>query len=210
MLELGAVKKAIYVSCYGIGSHDQSSIDGVNVSACDGALGVTEKSGDRRFGEAQVVRNAGVAVAQDVWCNARQRRASKNLDPVLRKADQRLSIDRSGEDRPRGMPGAACVQQIDHRKTNRADGRTLFAVSETQTAIVDVHLRPYQIDNFASPAAGQRDCSSHRRCGGNMIVLHRLLKEPAKQAIFAFGAFKGRFALQFFFALQTILKHCSH
>ncbi len=123
---------------------------------------VAKQCRNRGFGEAEVVCYAGVAVAQDARRNACQRGAGKNLVPVLRKADERFSFDRAGKDRTCRVFWPARIEEIDHRKADRANRRALLAVGEAQAAaIVRVHLRPDQRD-----VIGQQRGPLENRPGG--------------------------------------------
>jgi hypothetical protein len=105
----------------------------VDVSTCDRALRVAEKSGDRRLRETEVVGHAGVAVPKHMWCDASERRTRDDLVPVLGELTRGFPSSVPTNTGPVGCSGRRAVSSsIAGSPTGRTDAPSLLSVRRMQ------------------------------------------------------------------------------
>ena len=81
-----------------IGGHDERRVECVNIFARHRTFGVADQRGDRHLGEAEIVGDAGKAVAQDVRGDTDERAVCEDLLPMVREATERIVLALTGED----------------------------------------------------------------------------------------------------------------
>jgi len=113
---------------------------------------VADEGGDGRFGEAEVVGDAGEAVAQDVRRDVRQRGLGEDLIPMTGKGPERRVLGPAGEDVAFGAFGSAAFQVLQRRQADGTDGCPFLAVCQAQATALAVDLLPAQLDDLAAPA----------------------------------------------------------
>jgi hypothetical protein len=85
---------------------------------------VADQRCERDLGEAEIVGDAGEAVAQDVRRNVGQRRVLEDLLPMIREAAEGVVLSLAREDIGARQALAALLEILDDGKPDGADDRS--------------------------------------------------------------------------------------
>lgn len=167
-LKLNPVQQTRDVARDSIGGHDQCRVERMDILPRDRPLGMPDKRSDRYFGEAQIVGDAGKAVPQDMGRYAVKRRATEYSFPLVRESAEDLAVAQTDEHMVAFGIRHSLFQKLQHGQTHGADRITLFGIGQPQAALLKIDLFPFETDNLATPAAGQRQQSDD--VGGGSIT----------------------------------------
>lgn len=104
-------------------------------------------------------------LCRKTWGVTSERRALKDLLPMVRETAERIVVAVAVEDIRAGCCIPTCLEELDNGQADRADRRPLLAVDQPQATPVCIRFGPHQADHLAAAAAGQCDLTNdlHRR-----------------------------------------------
>jgi len=106
---------------------------------------------------------------------------------MLWKPDERLTGQRAREHPACSEAGLAFFQHLDDRQPDRSNRGAFLGLDEVQAARVDVHLPPFEVQDFATMSSRDGDTTYDGSGGSHLVIVCRLPDHFAKRPVFILG-----------------------